>query len=64
MIDQEKLQKGRGWAYLAGIVLFALVVVEICHSLKNDIPDRMTIGKGKHPRDPNVCNWSSFRFLA
>jgi hypothetical protein len=26
MIDHEKLQKGRGWAYLAGIVIFAIVV--------------------------------------
>jgi hypothetical protein len=25
MIDNEKLQKGRGWAYLAGIVIFAAV---------------------------------------
>lgn len=27
MIDQEKLQKGRGWAYLVGVVIFAAVVV-------------------------------------
>jgi hypothetical protein len=26
MIDHEKLQKGRGWAYLAGIVIFLAVV--------------------------------------
>jgi len=26
VIDQEKLQKGRGWAYLAGIVIFVAVV--------------------------------------
>jgi hypothetical protein len=26
MIDHEKLQKGRGWAYLAGIVMFLAVV--------------------------------------
>jgi hypothetical protein len=25
MIDHEKFQKGRMWAYLAGIVLFAIV---------------------------------------
>ena len=23
MFDQEKLQKGRGWGYLAGIIIFA-----------------------------------------
>jgi len=27
MIDHEKLQKGRGWACVAGIVVFAAVVV-------------------------------------
>jgi hypothetical protein len=27
MVDHEKLQKGRGWAYLAGIVIFVAVVV-------------------------------------
>jgi hypothetical protein len=27
MIDHEKFQKGRGWAYLAGVVVFAAVVV-------------------------------------
>lgn len=26
MIDQEKFQKGRGWAYLAGIFVFVAVV--------------------------------------
>jgi hypothetical protein len=26
MIDNQKLQKGRGWGYLAGIVLFVAVV--------------------------------------
>lgn len=26
MISHEKFQKGRGWAYLAGIVVFAAVV--------------------------------------
>jgi len=26
MIDQEKLQEGRGWAYLAGIIVFLTVV--------------------------------------
>jgi hypothetical protein len=26
MIDNEKFQKGRGWAYLAGIVMFLAVV--------------------------------------
>jgi hypothetical protein len=26
MIDQENFQKGRGWAYLAGIVIFVAVV--------------------------------------
>ena len=26
MIDHEKFQKGRGWAYLAGIAIFAVVV--------------------------------------
>jgi hypothetical protein len=26
MIDNEKLQKGRGWAYLAGVVIFVAVV--------------------------------------
>jgi hypothetical protein len=25
MIDHEKLQKGRGWAYLVGIVIFVVV---------------------------------------
>jgi hypothetical protein len=25
MIDQERFQKGRGWAYLAGIVVFVIV---------------------------------------
>jgi hypothetical protein len=25
MIDKEKLQKGRAWAYLAGLVVFVLV---------------------------------------
>ena len=25
MIDQEKLQKGRGWAYLVGVVFVAIV---------------------------------------
>jgi len=25
MMDQEKLQKGRAWAYLAGIVLVLIV---------------------------------------
>jgi hypothetical protein len=25
MIDQEKLQKGRGWAYLAGIVIVVVI---------------------------------------
>jgi hypothetical protein len=27
MIDQEKLQKGRGWAYAVGVVVFVAVVV-------------------------------------
>jgi hypothetical protein len=27
MIDQEKLQKGRAWGYVAGIVLVLMVVV-------------------------------------
>jgi len=27
MIDHEKFQKGRGWAYLAGLVIFVAVVV-------------------------------------
>jgi hypothetical protein len=27
MIDHEKLQKGRGWAYLVGIVIFVVVAV-------------------------------------
>jgi len=27
MIDQEKFQKGRGWAYLVGIVIFVVVAV-------------------------------------
>lgn len=27
MIDQEKFQKGRGWAYLAGTVLFVVAAV-------------------------------------
>ena len=27
MIDQGKLQKGRGWAYLVGIVIVAVVAV-------------------------------------
>ena len=26
MIDQGKFQKGRGWAYLVGIVVFVAVV--------------------------------------
>jgi hypothetical protein len=26
MIDQEKFQKGRGWAYLVGAVVFVAVV--------------------------------------
>jgi hypothetical protein len=26
MIDQEKLQKGRAWAYAVGIVVFVAVV--------------------------------------
>jgi len=26
MIDQEKLQKGRAWGYVAGIVLILMVV--------------------------------------
>jgi hypothetical protein len=26
MIDHEKFQKGRGWAYLAGIIIFIVVV--------------------------------------
>jgi hypothetical protein len=26
MMDQEKLQKGRAWAYVAGIVLVLIVV--------------------------------------
>jgi len=26
MIDKETFQKGRGWAYLAGIAIFVLVV--------------------------------------
>jgi hypothetical protein len=25
MMDHEKLQKGRAWAYVAGLVLFAIV---------------------------------------
>jgi hypothetical protein len=27
MIDHEKLQKGRGWGYAAGIIIFVAVVV-------------------------------------
>jgi hypothetical protein len=27
MIDHEKLQKGRGWAYLVGIAIFVAVAV-------------------------------------
>jgi hypothetical protein len=27
MIDQERFQKGRGWAYLVGIVVFVAVAV-------------------------------------
>lgn len=27
MIDHEKLQKARGWAYLVGLVIIAAVVV-------------------------------------
>jgi hypothetical protein len=27
MIDQEKIQKGRGWAYAVGIFIFVAVVV-------------------------------------
>ncbi len=27
MIDHEKLQKGRGWAYVVGIVVFVVVVL-------------------------------------
>jgi hypothetical protein len=27
MVDHEKLQKGRGWAFMAGIVIFVAVVV-------------------------------------
>lgn len=27
MIDQEKLQKGRSWAYAVGIVVFVAVAV-------------------------------------
>jgi len=27
MIDHEKLQKGRGWGYLAGIAIFVTVVL-------------------------------------
>jgi hypothetical protein len=27
MIDHEKLQKGRGWAYAVGIVAFVAVVL-------------------------------------
>ncbi len=27
MIDQERFQKGRGWAYAAGIVVFVAVVL-------------------------------------
>jgi hypothetical protein len=27
MIDQEKLQKGRAWAYLTGAVIFVIVAV-------------------------------------
>lgn len=26
MIDHEKFQKGRGWAYAAGALIFAVVV--------------------------------------
>jgi len=26
VIDHEKLQKGRGWAYLAGVITFVAVV--------------------------------------
>ena len=27
MIEQEKLQEGRGWAYAVGIIIFVAVVV-------------------------------------
>lgn len=27
MMDQEKLQKGRAWAYAVGIVVFVIVAV-------------------------------------
>jgi len=27
MIDQEKLQKGRGWAHVVGLVAFVVVAV-------------------------------------
>jgi len=27
MIDQEKLQKGRAWGYVAGLVVFIIVAV-------------------------------------
>ena len=27
MIDHEKLQKGRGWVYVVGIVVFVVVVL-------------------------------------
>ena len=27
MMDQEKLQKGRGWAYAVGVVIFLAVVM-------------------------------------
>jgi hypothetical protein len=27
MIDQERLQKGRGWAYLVGVIVFVVVAV-------------------------------------
>jgi hypothetical protein len=27
MIDEEKLQKGRAWAYVVGIVIFVIVVL-------------------------------------
>ncbi len=27
MIDYKELQKGRGWAYLTGIVIFLVVIV-------------------------------------
>jgi len=50
MIDQQKFQKGRGWAYLTGIfVVCGRRGVEIIRPLR----DAMTIGKGKRPRDPN-----------